>query len=80
MMANSSFPKPMCFAFTKDEDREEVRSILRCMMWEDDDKEEENDILREWEKDAVSHVANYHFLMGELDWIKKHYPHLRNFV
>ena len=69
----------------KDDDREEGRLIMRALMEQDEGDDEEagdsdNSFLRELEEDPMSHVADYHFSVEQLDWIKKHYKHSGNFL
>lgn len=69
----------------KDEDREEGRSILRTMMKDDediddDDEGSESSFLRELEEDPSSHAADYHFSFEELDWIKAHHRYSSQFL
>ncbi|KAH6525675.1 hypothetical protein HBI56_072660 [Parastagonospora nodorum] len=60
-----------------EQDREEGRGILRAIMREDEDSEDEesND---EW--DPEGHQADYNFTERQLDWIEKHYRNSEHFM
>ncbi len=47
---------------------------------DDEDDDDRNSFLDELEADPMSHVADYKFSEGQLDWIKKHYKHSGNFL
>ena len=68
-----------------DEDRDEGRTILRAMMKEDSEDDEdgsssENSFLRDLEDDPYSRLADHVFSERQLDWIKEHYGNSHNFL
>ncbi|KAI4166648.1 MAG: hypothetical protein LQ343_007869 [Gyalolechia ehrenbergii] len=66
----------------KDEDRDEGRCILRALM--EEESEDDNDSLdsfqRDLETDPSSHFADHYFSDDELDWIKANFGHSANFL
>jgi hypothetical protein len=47
---------------------------------DDDGDSDTNSFLNDIETDLTSHVADYHFSVEQLDWIKSHYKHSGNFL